>query len=183
MRRPIGPTDREPSGRAPLRGGGPVAEVGVDQQTPDLKQTLDQHRLACLVGGAIRDALDHDAEQLGDGVADRVLADGQHQAAGIMPKDELLEGRLTADRAGVGRVAEAALANTLRGLHKDVVEEQDRFDLTREVDIRQDLGVAAGDLREEGAVEVEKATEELVVRAPKGGVGERRDPAPDLPAG
>ena len=100
-----------------------------------------------------------------------------------MPKEELLEGRLPADGVGVGRVAETALANPFRGLHKGVVEEQDRFDLVRKVDIRQDLGVAARHLREEGAVEVEKAAQDLVVLGPEGGVAEGRDPALDLPAG
>ena len=42
-----------------------------------------------------------DTEQLGDGIADRVLADGYDQVALIISIDQLLERRLPADSIGI----------------------------------------------------------------------------------
>jgi hypothetical protein len=53
-----------------------VAQVGLDEPSSHLEQVLHQRRLQPRVGVGVRHALDDDAEQLGDGVADGVLADG-----------------------------------------------------------------------------------------------------------
>jgi hypothetical protein len=69
-----------PDSRRPERRGDALAQVGLDEAPAHFEQLFDQRRLGARIGVGIGHALDHDAEQFGDGVADRVLADGDDQS-------------------------------------------------------------------------------------------------------
>jgi hypothetical protein len=82
-----------------------VAEVGLDQARAHFQQFRYQSRFRHLVGVRVRFAVDDDAEQFGDRVADRVLADGHDQFA--VAVDQLFKSGLAVDQVNVFHVTSA----------------------------------------------------------------------------
>lgn len=74
------------------------------------------------IGLRIRYPLHHDTEQLGDRIADGILADGDNQFAGVIAINYLLERRLPADRVRVFRVDDAQIANLFAVFMKSLLK-------------------------------------------------------------
>ena len=81
----------------PLVDGDRLAEIAIDEPPPHFQQSFHKRWLVPFVGGGIGHAFHDNAEQFGDRIADRLLADGDDELAGIFAVDQLLERRLSAD--------------------------------------------------------------------------------------
>ncbi len=169
--------------RSPVGRCDTLTEIRPDQAPPYLQQFFDQFRLGLFVGLGIGNPFHDHPQQLGDGVADGVLADGDDEPALVVAVDELLESRLPAHRVGVLGIGDTAVAHHFGRGQELVVEQQLALDLIGEPGILGHGGVARGDLREKGAVEVDEPLEDEIVFTPETDVLEALRAPLDLPAG
>ncbi len=150
-----------------MRGGDGFAQVLGDQPLARVQQAVYQRLFHFRIGLRILHPLHHDAQQLGDGVAHRVLRDGNDEPPLIVTVEQLLVGRLPADVVGELRVLDHPLAQVARHADELHVAQQHIAHRVGEVGLLRHLLLAGGDKAEEGAVEIEEAQQDLLVFMPE----------------
>lgn len=88
----------------PAGSGNGAAQIGLDQTVPDLEQLLNELSFRPFVRVLVSNALDHNAQHFGDGIAHRVLADGHDEPPVVVPIKKLFVGRTPPDFVGEQRV-------------------------------------------------------------------------------